>query len=688
MDTYPGDLLTGVFPLVFAVDAILPTSTASKDDETSSQLHTTPQPIIQRTSSSRSLFDRFLDAIASHLSENSEEDAAPKASPRRSGTDTFASLLRGDDMFGGGEDSSDDEDISMDSSNRRFRVGIGSPSLAMAGMTSARTARSISPHSLQPQSTAFARSLKLDGFFERARILSVSNRHGFPPSKDSTGQSNRALKLSQARSALAMNPTNANAIRLKRVLDNHPIEGILNAGWLEKHAAALPSVLLVVTSFQIYDKSAQDEQDAHVVETLEHLRESLASKRDCSIRLVCLADTPDQPTTPSKVDEWISRMKKDCDLPRTDVTMLQIPHDLESSSPGSSTNVISPMQKLHREVRDASWVYYQTLCRRVKRKLNILDHDHQPTLLPLAVRYCFKIGVFYEFLLRHTKALKYFYKAYRLLQTYYRQLLDKSLVWNPVAVAVANAQVESIETNLAEKRYGLTDDNDDTSGVEVALADTDHDRGLDDESDRLGSSKSQISTNVPLDIRKIFTDINPPFDMSNQCRRVADWLNFKLLQAGFQSSSFSESDQGILAASAQWRRHCRVFLKHDDPNDPLWGFWSYVSQQRLVMSQLAERFPPRSFTSLSGLAKEELLMQCSAWRNYMAAAEAKLRLGVEVRNAVMDMDTMSTAPLPKANLRGKFIGSMDSDGLGPWLHEESKRDHRGAFYLPWLCTFD
>jgi hypothetical protein len=232
---------------------------------------------------------------------------------------------------------------------------------------------------------------------------------------------------------------------------------------------------------------------------------------------------------------------------------------------------------------------------------------------------------------------------------------------------------------LADKRFGLNDNNDDTSGVEVALADTDYDDGIDDESGRLESSKSQITATIPLDIRKIFTDINPPFDMSNQCRRVADWLNFKLLQAGFQSSSFSESDQGILAASAQWRRHCRVFLKHDDPNDPLWGFWSYVSQQRLVMSQLAERFPPRSFTSFSGLAKEEVLMQCSAWRNYMAAAEAKLRLGVEVRKAVTDMETVSTVPLPKANLRGKFIGSMDSDGLGPWLHEESKRDHRGEF---------
>lgn len=699
MDSYPGDLLTGVFPLVFAVDAILPTTSSPYGDDPADK----PQ-LIPRTSSTRSLFDRFLDAMASYLSDDSDGSLAPKAPTRRIGTDTFASLLRGDDVFGGGEeDSSDEEDESTDSSvGRRFR-GLGSPSLVVPGMSNSRGIKSPAPRS---QSTAFARSLKLDGFFDRARILSISNRHGFPPSKDSTGQMNRTLKLSQARSALAMNPTDANALRLKRVLDTHPIEGILNAGWLEKHAAALPSVLLIVTTFQIHDKNAQDEQDAHLVETLEHLRESLASKRACSIRLVCLADTPDQPTTPSKVDEWISRMKRECDLTTADVTMLQTSHDLETASLNSqnSTAVIGPMQKLHREIRDASWSYYQSLNRRVKLKLNLLAHDSQPMLMPLAVRYCFKVGVFYEFLLVHTKALKYFYKAYRLLQTYYLHLLGKSIVWNPVAAssvsAIVNPQSDEsagIEISLGNNDSRANNEGGVSSGVEVALADDsyDEDDDLDDESDRLQAFQPKIARTAPLDIRKLFTEIDAPFDMANQCRKIADWLNFKLVQAGLQSSSFSDSDQGILAASSQWRRHCQVFLKHDDVNDPSWSYWAYVSHQRLVMSQLVERFPPRKLTSLVGLVRDEVLMQCSAWRNYVAAAEASLRVGVEVRKAVVDVDAFSTAPLPKANLRGRFIGSMDSEGLGPLLHDEAKRDHTGesvcevncwGFYLSHSCS--
>ncbi|KAI2510228.1 hypothetical protein MHU86_4106 [Fragilaria crotonensis] len=243
---------------------------------------------------------------------------------------------------------------------------------------------------------------------------------------------------------------------------------------------------------------AQDEQDAHLVETLEHLRESLAAKRACSIRLVCLADTPDQPTTPAKVDEWISRMKKECDLTTADVTMLQISHDLETASLNSqnSTSVIGPMQKLHREIRDASWSYYQSLNRRVKLKLNLLAHDSQPML-----------------------ALKYFYKAYRLLQTYYLHLLGKSTPWNPVAAssvpAIVNPQSDEsggIELALGINQYGANDEGGVSSGVEVALADDsyDDDDDLDDESDRLQGTQPKIATTVPLDIRKVFTEINAP----------------------------------------------------------------------------------------------------------------------------------------------------------------------------------
>ena len=81
MDSYPGDLLTGVFPLVFAVDAILPTTSSPFGEGAAGQLPLTP-----RTSSTRSLFDRFLDAMASYLSDDSDGSLAPKVPSRRSGT--------------------------------------------------------------------------------------------------------------------------------------------------------------------------------------------------------------------------------------------------------------------------------------------------------------------------------------------------------------------------------------------------------------------------------------------------------------------------------------------------------------------------------------------------------------------------------------------------------------------------
>ena len=71
--------------------------------------------------------------------------------------------------------------------------------------------------------------------------------------------------------------------------------------------------------------------------------------------------------------------------------------------------------------------------------------------------------------------------------------------------------------------------------------------------------------------------------MKHQCRAVADWLNFKLLQAGFLSTAFGETD-GLLAASWQWRGHAQVFLRKEDRSNPSWNHWSYVAHQRLVMS--------------------------------------------------------------------------------------------------------
>lgn len=785
MDTYPGDLLAGVFPLVFAVDSILPASTKIHDEESEGDGDTDQQNLqLQRlpSSSRRSLFDRFLDSMASHLVDNQNDPSnlhrpSPSASTMRRSTDTFTSLLRTADDNGENDSSGEEEDYSTNvsesgSNSRRFRVALSTSSLGMG--TSYTSGGPLSPRSTPPStamtdnnslhsnsvnngntnntnanssntnnnnsintntdSTAYAKHLKVDVFFERARIHSISTKHGFPPSKDPSGQSNRALKLSQARAALTMNPTNANALRLKRVLDQYPMaDGLLPCGWLEKHAAALPSVLLVVTSFQIHDLAAQADQDAYLKETVTHLRESLATKRDCSIRLVCLADTGDDssPTTPAKVDEWISRMKRECQLLQP-MTMLRIPHDLESATPGDYNNdFTTPMQNLHKQVRDASWLYYQTLCRRVKRKLHMLGHDHQPTLLPMAVRYCFKIGVFYEFLLKHGKALKYFSNSYRHLQSYYRHLqqgnhtISSSLVWNPSSGSstntpsqVVNPQSDDgagIETALDNSNTGHDPFDDrpvdgEDAGVEVALADAADDEDDDDEEDddddddvreqrQKGSSPPPpraLVTTIPLDIRKIFTEINPPFDMVCQCRTVADWLNFKLVHAGLQAASISDDDHGLLAAAAQWRRHVQVFLSRRDNQDidtsnsnssPAWSYWRYLAQQRHVMSQLVERFPPRRITSLSdGQAKDDVLARCNAWRNYMAAAEAQLRLGVEVQKAMLSIDQMKV-PSGADNLRGRFVGGLDSDGLVPLLQEEALKSHVGecAFVSLLIC---
>jgi hypothetical protein len=65
-----------------------------------------------------------------------------------------------------------------------------------------------------------------------------------------------------------------------------PIHGFVPSGWLEKHAHALPSVLLLVV--QVTHDQQQFTQDQLLLRTLENLQCSLASKRQCTIQIVGL----------------------------------------------------------------------------------------------------------------------------------------------------------------------------------------------------------------------------------------------------------------------------------------------------------------------------------------------------------------------------------------------------------------
>merc|ERR1712037_841041 len=74
-------------------------------------------------------------------------------------------------------------------------------------------------------------------------------------------------------------------------LRKNPIQGMLPSGWMEKHAHALPSVLLLVTRVDSQiDVYEQAKLERHLSRTCELLRSSLASKRNCRLHLVCLVN--------------------------------------------------------------------------------------------------------------------------------------------------------------------------------------------------------------------------------------------------------------------------------------------------------------------------------------------------------------------------------------------------------------
>ena len=165
----------------------------------------------------------------------------------------------------------------------------------------------------------------------------------------------------------------------------------------------------------------------------------------------------------------------------------------------------------------------------------------------------------------------------------------------------------------------------------------------------------------------------PPEDMVHQCRAVADWLNFKILQSGF----VSHTEGGLLAASTQWQKHSQAFCSPRRSfvcsPDHAWLDWSFVAHQRVVVSQLLERNPPKALGNL-GNVFDEVILRCSPWRTYEAAAEALLKLGSEVQKAAGKI-VEGTEKVDA--MRTRYVGGLDNEGYTPKLQEEVKTNHRG-----------
>jgi hypothetical protein len=456
-------------------------------------------------------------------------------------------------------------------------------------------------------------------FFSHARVVPVSHRHAFPPSKDPHGNQNAISKLNSALYAVrnqktvpAYDPHSDRSSRpispITAILAKNPILGILPEGWIEKHTHALPSTIMIVTSLELTASSdEQGQMEQHLASTIQNITSSCAKKRESPIHVVCLVGLSGAVATPKDAlieSEWVANIKSTCRLTEGSVTCLHYYEDVDSQTGQKVTMFLqNDFEKLQKAVEDESMLYYLTQVRRCKRKYSLLHHGKFPELQPFAVRYCIKIAMFYEFQgcvhsERREKSSRYWKEAYRILKDYYLYLqgIGSDKMKNSVDAvrSVRNNGTVSME-NREQSNGGntLLDDRNVSDahseyipddGVEVALLDAP--RGLN--SDQKPTSTTQnmddgSSTVSAVERKKSVDSVGNTVDdqeqilirsrdMFQQCRSVADMLNIKLLLINYghaveslnksnnTNSVESSHDFTFKTIARQIRTHIQVFL--------------------------------------------------------------------------------------------------------------------------------
>lgn len=627
----------GVFPLVFCVDA-------------------TGAPKESDAVQSRSQFDRFLDAMASSLMDDPEGDHPLNMNGSSTATaskDVLNALLRNQSA----DDSDDDEALlshtvprptSRDDTSFRSENSAGTAKRFQLG----RSKRNKSNMGAEPPihqhdlDISYAKALQNgQGFFQRARIISISARHGFPPSKDATGDNNRVHQFYTGKSF--------NTTRLVNTMRSKPVDGILPSGWIEKHAHALPSIILVVV--QVSCDHTQFTHDDGLTQTLENLRYSLAPKRQCPVHIVGLVQ---EGVTNVLAEQWSANIQKK--VQNGETIMLLHNRDFQQDVPHSMA-----LQYLHKFTRQASFQYYSNQASRTKQKLAKLGPSRfSPILLPLSIRYCFKIAMFHEFQWQEQKSIKFLLEAYRNADLYYRYLLHRQQQKDSFQRSSYNPPSLMDKVSLSQDSMSTGGDLE-IEGVELALG-----PGM------------QVNRELSEEEINFLKSSPPPEDMLHQCRKIADWINFKILQSGLTS----HTEVGLAAVARQWQKHSaafcsprRSFVSCALGSPGAWMDWAYVAHQRMVVSQLLERHPPKE--TLDGPREaDEILLRCSPWKSYEATAEAILRLGAEVR-LIQERGEPLPESEPMDSMRKKFVGGSDTDGHLPTLAEELKINHRGSWLL-------
>lgn len=640
-----------------------------------------------------------------------------------------------------------------------------------------------------------------------ARIVAVSKKHAFPPSKDPDGSQNRSSLITRSRATDVYDPSHPSSP--SRRSSNHPnhlspvaatediptVDGILPSGWLEKHAHALPSVLLIVTYIDLtLDNKTANQEDLELAKAMDQLRYSLASKRECRMHLVCCilpsqvaskfkaakaaaATAAAASTSPTSISamsytanqtssstsssshynpyennnsfdlasvdaDRFGSIRSKCRLTPSQITTLQLssngqtlaslsspltspPNQDNNDTTNTNTNEDAnnqqlqqqyiqqqlQLKRLHRNVQDSANAYYLAQARRAKRKLTALHVEQYAQFLPLAARYCFKIATFYEFQNTNTssvtaagssgssvksasststsnsgkndKSVQYWMDGYRYLEQYYKQLMYVMKRGGDMH----DMQQMYLDGGLGGGQfYGDEYDEDSVANesVEVALA---------------PSTQNSDGSNNPKKPSLDQSSTSLMSDMAHQCRILACWLNYKIIQAVFisiqqqqpqsqsqpqpqQQTNNSNHQWDIGVAESQWRKHYRIFLQYtpQDVLQPRWYYLSFLAKERLIMAQLGEY--------LGSLVGETQSLFCSSWRQYTATVEDVIRLHRELQRVQgkqphqqqqqQQPSSLSSSAAEDINgydLRHHYEGSIKKQDLVILFEKEQKRDH-------------
>lgn len=694
MNEYPKEIIEGVSPLIFAVDAVL--SPSSQEDE-SDEL---PFAIQGQRSTAFETFYNYM--------ESRKESAIAKQLEPHSRTDNTQSTIP--------SQSSDPWSV--------FRK----------------------KH----------KQTSSDSFLQHARVVPVSHRHAFPPSKDPDGTHNQASKLNSA--LYAMRRSNSTRMSPSSILLKEPIQGILAEGWIEKHSHALPSTIILVTFIDLNSSTLYEQArlEQHLKSTIDSLSESCAKKRDVPILIAVLVKQRGIVATPKEMTidaERINSIRASCRMNHAQVIPIHC-HDESNTTIYSDVDYL----RMQKAVQDSSMLYYLTQVRRCKRKYSSLHHDHILDLLPFAIRYCIKIAIFYEFQAdvddeRGGKSIKYWNEAYKYVQQFYLHLRGKSntegtsLPWatgvdntddhadptsttltSPLSdegvISLEDTNVESMNKPLNEMKVNKSEDEYNQFENDTNLSSPAAPSSLKSNSFELAQVEtSSLDENNGLEVRKDFqnqaTEVNDAGvivtnrldsssltsetpkteqsenllmchsdDIIHQCRSVADWINMKIflnahISATKHADDIESYEKNLSFILQQMRTHSAIFMKNieenkdSDHNYPTWYFMKFIARQRLVIAQFLEYYSPLQDSFV--LNNIEIMSYFNTSNHYISAGDAYVqyeKLLRDTKNAKSELHHNSNI-----DERQRYVGGIGNHELDSILKDECKHDHIGKFVL-------